>query len=478
MKKVIYLTALAILIAAGSATRAETVEGLPLHIQKLAPNAMRLWVGDYISSTATVAIATEKGIVVVDTNGNVKIDAMLRKVIERELRRDDFKTLINTHEHSDHVGGNSVYSDCMIVGHEMLPGGIAARVGDRKQMACWVGQRVAELEKQAGKNDADTVEAKRLHEELLFDRLNLDALKSEAKPVPPTKTFGNRMTMGMGDFTFELYYTGGMHSASDISILVPELGLLMTGDTMADKWLAGSPGCLASFVAWEGVKHDFPLLLENWGLILQRRDKIRLLLPGHWNAELSLKGFEERVNYVRTLWEGVNQGLKEGKGFEDILATFDLEKRFPELANSPGFNANNNRMTLFEMFIAAGNLDSAAEKLYSLIEAGAMDEAVNQILTARGSKPPRYYYSEGQINMAGYRFLQADKVPQAIRMFRANVELFPGSWNVYDSLGEGLLKAGDKAEAEKMYEKSVSIKPDSKTGLEALEKIRGTVKAE
>ncbi len=49
----------------------------------------------------------------------------------------------------------------------------------------------------------------------------------------------------------------------------------------------------------------------------------------------------------------------------------------------------------------------------------------------------------GEINAQGYRFLQEDKVKEATAMFRVNVELFPDSWNVYDSLGEALLKAGD-----------------------------------
>ena len=79
---------------------------------------------------------------------------------------------------------------------------------------------------------------------------------------------------------------------------------------------------------------------------------------------------------------------------------------------------------------------------------------------------------ENQINGYGYRFLQQDKVPQAVRMFKANVDLFPDAWNVYDSLGEALVKAGDLMGAEKMYAKSVELKPDSKSGLEALQKIR------
>ena len=81
--------------------------------------------------------------------------------------------------------------------------------------------------------------------------------------------------------TFELYYIGGMHSSSDIAILVPEHGLLMTGDTMADIWLTDTPGCLASFIARPGVTHDFPLLLENWNALIARQDDINTLVQDY-----------------------------------------------------------------------------------------------------------------------------------------------------------------------------------------------------
>jgi glyoxylase-like metal-dependent hydrolase (beta-lactamase superfamily II) len=477
MKKMRWLVILVSLLMVGTGVAAETVAGLPLHVQKLNPATVRVWVGDFISSTATVAIATEKGIVVVDTVGFPKVDAELRAVIARELGRNDFKILINTHEHGDHTGGNSVYADCTIVANELAAAGMTRRPEARQRVLDWYTARAPELKREIEKEPAGSPAAKKLQEEMILNGLSLQVLNSDAKPTLPTTTFADRMTMKMGDTTFELYYIGGMHTASDIAILVPEMGLLMTGDTMADAWLNDTPGCLAAFVAREGVRHDFPLLLENWELILQKKSQIKQILTGHWNGELSLKGFEDRVHYIRTLYEGIQKGVKEGKTLDDLQAAYRLETRFPDLAKSPGFNTGNTYMTILEMYIAVAKLESAAARLYALIDEGASDEAVRQVLAARDAKPPKYFFLEGQINMNGYRFFQADKVPQAIRMFRANVTLYPDSWNAYDSLGEALLKAGDNAAAQKMYEKSVSLKPDSKTGLEALEKIRGAATA-
>jgi glyoxylase-like metal-dependent hydrolase (beta-lactamase superfamily II) len=471
-----WMTWMTVLLA-GAGAAAETVAGLPLHIQKPAPNAVRVWIGDYISSTATVAVATGKGIVVVDTLGIPRVDAELRKIIARELGRGDFKVLINTHEHGDHTGGNAVYADCAIVGHERVAAGMTAGPGDRQRQMDWYKTRFADLKADLEKEAAGSPSARRLQEDLALDRLNFEVLQADAKPVPPAQTFNDRMTLNMGDTTFELYYIGGMHSASDIAVFVPEAGLLMTGDTMADVWLTDTPGCLQSFIAREGVRHDFPLLLENWGLLLQKKEKIKKFLPGHWNGELSVKGFEDRVNYVRALWEGIQKAAREGKTLEAVQTEYALNTRFPELAGSPGFSERNTYATLMEMWTAATHQESAAARLYTLIDSGAGEDAVREVLAARDARPPKYYYLEFQLNAYGYRLLQENKVPQAVRLFKINADLYPDSWNVYDSLGEALLKSGDGSGAERMYAKSVELKPDNQNGINELKKIRGAAKS-
>ena len=95
----------------------ETINGLPLHMKKLSNNAIRLWVGDYVSSTAVSALNTKKGIVVIDTTQCPTLDEHFRKIIAKEFGRNDFTYLINTHEHGDHTTGNFLYSDCKIIAH-------------------------------------------------------------------------------------------------------------------------------------------------------------------------------------------------------------------------------------------------------------------------------------------------------------------------------------------------------------------------
>jgi glyoxylase-like metal-dependent hydrolase (beta-lactamase superfamily II) len=460
------------MMAMAAAATAETIAGLPLHVQKLESGAIRVWIGDHISSTATTAIPTEKGLIIIDTTGNPKIDRQLRSVIARELGRDDFKILINTHEHGDHTGGNLVYADCMIVGHELVAEGMNRGAGDRQRTIDWLTGRIAEQEAELGGLAADTPEVARLREDLILNRLQLEVAQAGEKPVPPTKTFRDRLVLDLGDTTCELYYIGGMHTASDIAVFVPQHGLLMTGDTMADVWLTDTPGCLASFIARPGVRHDFPLLLENWNLLLGKKDSIKKLLTGHWNGELTIAGFEARVKYVETLWDAVVQAAAAGGNLDDLLAEYRLEMRFPELVESPGFSARNNYTTIMEMWLAASGQESAAQAVYDLIDEGAGEFAIQKVVAQREVETSNYFFLEAEFNALGYRFLQQEKAGQAAAMFKINVELFPESWNVYDSLGEALLAAGDREAAIAMYEKSLEINPENTNGREALARIR------
>jgi tetratricopeptide (TPR) repeat protein len=263
-----------------------------------------------------------------------------------------------------------------------------------------------------------------------------------------------------------------MHSASDTAIFVPERGLLLTGDVMADTWLTDTPGCLASFSVRPGVHHDFPLLLANWDRLLAQRDQIRLLLPGHWNGELSIAGAEARVEYVRTLWDGITAAAADGESLEAVQAEYQLATRFPDLVSSPGFAQARHYGSITEIWSVVTGRKSAAVVLFTLIDQNADEAAIRAVIADRTSESPKYFFVEDEINGLGYTFLQADKVEQAIELFRINVELFPDSWNVYDSLGEALLRAGSTDEAVAMYERSLVLNPDNTNGKEALAKIR------
>ena len=76
------------------------------------------------------------------------------------------------------------------------------------------------------------------------------------------------------------------------------------------------------------------------------------------------------------------------------------------------------------------------------------------------------------MNIFGYQLLQMKKNTEAIELFKLNVEAFPQSSNVYDSLGEAYMVNGDKELAIKNYVKSVELNPQNASGIEALKKLK------
>ncbi len=96
--------------------------------------------------------------------------------------------------------------------------------------------------------------------------------------------------------------------------------------------------------------------------------------------------------------------------------------------------------------------------------------AINEYRERRKTGAPAL--SEVQMNRLGYALLSKNKSDEAIEVFKLNVEAFPDSWNVYDSLGEAYMLKGEKEPAIKNYQKSVELNPKNTGGIEALKKLQ------
>jgi beta-lactamase regulating signal transducer with metallopeptidase domain len=81
------------------------------------------------------------------------------------------------------------------------------------------------------------------------------------------------------------------------------------------------------------------------------------------------------------------------------------------------------------------------------------------------------YFDEKEFNTLGYVLLYGKRIDDAIFVFKNNVDMYPKSWNVYDSLAEGYLVAGKYDKAEKYYKKSMTLNPQNKNGEKMLTKI-------
>ena len=85
----------------------------------------------------------------------------------------------------------------------------------------------------------------------------------------------------------------------------------------------------------------------------------------------------------------------------------------------------------------------------------------------------KFANTESQTNALGYELVRAKRLADAIEVFKLNVESYPGSANVYDSLAEAYALNGNKAEAISNYEKALKIDPNFSSAQEGLRRLKG-----
>lgn len=78
---------------------------------------------------------------------------------------------------------------------------------------------------------------------------------------------------------------------------------------------------------------------------------------------------------------------------------------------------------------------------------------------------------EAEINALGYKLLKMQKPDQAIKMFKLNVDYFPESFNVYDSIAEAYMVKNDKENAILNYKKSLALNPENQNAIDQLKKL-------
>ena len=295
---------------------------LPLHQKRLSEKVIIVWTGDHMQTIATVALATERGIVVIETSLIRSYDARIRQVIEKEFGRNDFKYLINTHFHHDHTCGNQIYSDATIVAHKSVLSGMKEELtGDGlvKLVDKFKGM-LKDREEAIQHAEPDSKDYHFVREFIVCLKLAIEELQSGFVPTFPSVMFEKSLTLDMGDMTVELYSIGGMHTDSDIVIFVPEEGLVAIGDVAPDQMLP---------YIRKDLKSDFSMTLENWGRIVNSPSEIKYVNMAHSDMFLSVETFKEQYRYLQTLWDELSEMYRQGQTIEDAKKKYTIENDFP-----------------------------------------------------------------------------------------------------------------------------------------------------
>jgi len=289
---------------------------IPVKVTRVSERVLVLH-GSYMENNVT-AIATDLGLVVVDSTGIPSTAKRMRDIIRREFGRDDFVFLINTHYHWDHRWGNMAFPETKTIAHEGC--GPLMRENE-SQMGRTIESFQRNLEESRRRLEgmaAGSDEEQKTRAFMAEVERAIADYSAGFRMLPPVISFNDRMTLDLGDITLEMAYFGRSHSGTDIFIHIPQEGILLTGDIFLDgRWLplfsAGGP-------------LDIPRWIEVLDGFLGD-DNIRQVIPGHqhfWpRARLELWG-----DYIRNLWEGLKAAEQEGMTLDQAIERFPLERPY------------------------------------------------------------------------------------------------------------------------------------------------------
>lgn len=119
-----------------------------------------------------------------------------------------------------------------------------------------------------------------------------------------------------------------------------------------------------------------------------------------------------------------------------------------------------------------GSYKSPSKALLKAILAKGATAALAEYRQTRKGKPASEALDENQMNRLGYDLMGGQLVKDAIEVFKLNVEDYPQSANVYDSLAEAYARDGQKELAIKNYQRSLELNPKNDNAAESLKKLR------
>jgi CubicO group peptidase (beta-lactamase class C family) len=114
---------------------------------------------------------------------------------------------------------------------------------------------------------------------------------------------------------------------------------------------------------------------------------------------------------------------------------------------------------------------SVAEAMFRTVTEKDIAAAISQYRELKANQTNAYDFSEPELNQLGYRLVAMKNLKGAIEVFKLNVEAYPQSANVYDSLAEAHMLNGDKELAVKNYKRSLELNPQNANAVEMLKKL-------
>jgi glyoxylase-like metal-dependent hydrolase (beta-lactamase superfamily II) len=233
----------------------------------------------------TAAYIGPSGVTLVDT----KVPGWGETLLESVAALTDLPvtTLINTHSHFDHVGGNpELPADIQIVAHENS------------------ASNMLEMRPVTG-----------------FGPQNMTF---EGSRGMPTDTFTDRLTLGSGDARIELYYFGRAHTNGDVWVVFPALSVMHSGDAFAGKNLPIMDANNG------GSALEFPETLRKAIDALE----VDTIITGH-STLMTMDDLREYADFTLEFLEAMRTAKAAGQSAEDAAENWEPSPRFEGYAVPP-----------------------------------------------------------------------------------------------------------------------------------------------
>jgi len=247
---------------------------LPPNIKKI-KEGIYVYVGNNFNSNCGIVV-TQEGVVLIDSGHNptdsLRILDAVKKISPLPIR-----FLIDTEPHPDHTTGHFVFSPpATVIAHE----GAAASMINREK------ETPGRIEKLAGV-------APEMRKALQGYRF-----------VPPQIEYRGKMTLNLGERTFELLYLKGVHSEADSAVWLPKERVLFSASgIVVDQF-----NILRPFVT-------IPDILAASKMMKALNPEI--VVPGHGTPG-TVKIFDDTEKYYALLVERVGKMAGEGKSLDEI----------------------------------------------------------------------------------------------------------------------------------------------------------------
>jgi cyclase len=242
-----------------------------------------VYVGKEFNSNCGVVL-TQEGVVLIDSGHNPTDSRAILNAVKK-LTSMPVRFLIDTEPHPDHTTGHFVFSPpAIVIAHE---GATESMKGRERE-------------------SPDRIQ------KMMTVSPEMRAALEGYRFIPPHIEYRQKMTLNVGERTFELMYLKGVHSEADTAVWLPKERVLFSASAV----VVNQYNILRPFVT-------IPDILAAAKMMKGLNPEV--VIPGH-GIPGTVKIFEDSEQYYALLLDRVGKMVREGKSLDEIKK----ELRMPE----------------------------------------------------------------------------------------------------------------------------------------------------